>query len=130
MSGYFDFFTEFNFFSEFREIKIISVRDFYNLSFLVFPFFYAKKTPLFILKPERYPTLKLLKILLWARHQWLKPVILATQEAKIRRITIQSQLWQIVCETQSQKKKKIPQYKNRDDGVAQVVERCLASMKP
>jgi hypothetical protein len=28
-----------------------------------------------------------------ARHQWLRPVILATQEAEIRRIRVQSQLW-------------------------------------
>jgi hypothetical protein len=32
---------------------------------------------------------------------------LATQEAEIRRIAVQSQLWQIVRETLSQKKKKI-----------------------
>jgi hypothetical protein len=32
------------------------------------------------------------------------PVILATQEAEIRRITVQSQLQQTVCETLSQKK--------------------------
>jgi hypothetical protein len=33
------------------------------------------------------------------------PIIPATQEAEIRRITVQSQPWQIVYETQSQKKK-------------------------
>jgi hypothetical protein len=38
-----------------------------------------------------------------ARRQWLKPVILATQEAKIRRIAIWSQSWQIVHEILSQK---------------------------
>jgi hypothetical protein len=31
-----------------------------------------------------------------ARYQWLTSVILATQEAKIRRITVQSQLRQVV----------------------------------
>jgi hypothetical protein len=32
------------------------------------------------------------------------PVILTTQDAEIKRITVQSQLRQIVCETLSQKK--------------------------
>jgi hypothetical protein len=35
--------------------------------------------------------------------QWLLPVILATQEAEIRRIAVQSQSRQIVLETLSQK---------------------------
>jgi hypothetical protein len=39
-----------------------------------------------------------------ARYQWLTPVILATQEAEIRRITVQSQPRQIVHETLSQEK--------------------------
>jgi hypothetical protein len=38
-----------------------------------------------------------------ARHQWLTPAILATWEAEIRRIMVQSQPRQIVPETLSQK---------------------------
>jgi hypothetical protein len=41
-----------------------------------------------------------------ARHQWLTPVILATQETEIRRIAVRSQLGQIVPKTLPQKKKK------------------------
>jgi hypothetical protein len=40
----------------------------------------------------------------WARHQWLILVILATQEAEIRRTMIQSQLGQIVHGTISRQK--------------------------
>jgi hypothetical protein len=39
------------------------------------------------------------KALAW--HWWLTPVILVTQEAEIRRIVVQSQLEQIVQETQT-----------------------------
>jgi hypothetical protein len=46
------------------------------------------------------------------------PVILATQEAVIRRILVQSQPEQIVCETLSWKKP----LQNRADKVAPVVE--------
>jgi hypothetical protein len=38
------------------------------------------------------------------RCRWLTPIILATQEAKIRRITVQSQSGQTVCKTLSRKK--------------------------
>jgi hypothetical protein len=47
---------------------------------------------------------------------WFTPVILATQEAEINWIVVQSQLWQIVGETLSQK----TLHKNRAGGVAQV----------
>jgi hypothetical protein len=40
---------------------------------------------------------------IYARHQWLTPIILATQEAEIRRMIVQSQPGQIVQETLSQK---------------------------
>jgi hypothetical protein len=33
------------------------------------------------------------------RHQWLMPIILSTQKAEIKRITVQSQPQQIVHET-------------------------------
>jgi hypothetical protein len=48
------------------------------------------------------------------RRQWLMPVILATQEADIRRIEVRSQPVEIVHETLSQK----TLYKNRAGGVA------------
>jgi hypothetical protein len=38
-----------------------------------------------------------------ARSRWLTPVILATQEAEIRRIAVRSQPGQIVSETLSRK---------------------------
>jgi hypothetical protein len=49
------------------------------------------------------------------RCQWLTPVILATQEAEIRRIAVWSLPGQIVCETLSQKKSL---HKKRAGGVA------------
>jgi hypothetical protein len=45
------------------------------------------------------------------------PIIIATQEAEIRRITIQSQPRQIVCKTLSQQKT----YHRKKTGVAQGV---------
>jgi hypothetical protein len=50
-----------------------------------------------------------------ARHWWLTPLILGTQEAEIRRIMVQSQPGQIVFETLSQK----TLHKDRTGGVAQ-----------
>jgi hypothetical protein len=47
---------------------------------------------------------------------WHMPIILATQEAEIRRITVQSQPRQIICETLSQKP-----ITKRNGGVAQGV---------
>jgi hypothetical protein len=49
-----------------------------------------------------------------ARHQWLTPVILATQEAEVRRITVLSQPGQIVCKTLSQRN---PSQRKRGVGV-------------
>jgi hypothetical protein len=46
-----------------------------------------------------------------AKRQWLMPVILATQEAEIRRITVRRQTGQIVWEK--------THHKNRAGGVAQ-----------
>jgi hypothetical protein len=54
-----------------------------------------------------------------ARCQWLTPVILATQEAEIRRIVIRSQPWQIILQDSISKKKDIT--KERVAGVTQVI---------
>jgi hypothetical protein len=53
-----------------------------------------------------------------SRCWWLTLIILATQEAEIRKITVQGQARQIVCKTLSQKYST----QNRAGGVAQEVE--------
>jgi hypothetical protein len=58
------------------------------------------------------------------RSRWLTPVILAINEAKIRRITIRGQPWQIVQETPSLKQPE------QNALVAQVVDAYFASVKP
>jgi hypothetical protein len=47
---------------------------------------------------------KNIRICMTAEHWWLTPIILATKEAEIRRITVRSQPEQIVWETLSWKK--------------------------
>jgi hypothetical protein len=59
-----------------------------------------------------------------AKHWWLTPIILATQKAEMR-ITVQSQPWQIVHETLSQK---ISNTK-KELGVAQVEEHLPSKKK-
>jgi hypothetical protein len=51
----------------------------------------------------QYPFARCFKKNLKAGHQWLTSIILATQEAEIRRIVVQSQSGQTVHETLSQK---------------------------
>jgi hypothetical protein len=53
-------------------------------------------------KGKLWPKSKV-KVSVLVGSQWLTPVILATQEAEIRRIVVQSQLRQIVRETLSLK---------------------------
>jgi hypothetical protein len=56
---------------------------------------------------------------MYPRHWWLMLIILATQEAEIRRIVVQSHPWQIVLETLPWKTLHKKKKKNRADGVAQ-----------
>jgi hypothetical protein len=48
------------------------------------------------------------------------PVILATQEAEIRRIAVRSQYWQIVCETLSRKNSSQKRAGRMTEGVGRV----------
>jgi hypothetical protein len=52
----------------------------------------------------------------WTRHWWLRPIILATQEAEIRKIIVHDQLRQKVWEPLSRKYTR----KNRAGGMTQV----------
>jgi hypothetical protein len=63
----------------------------------------------------------ILRTLNSAWYQWLIPVILATQEAEIRRIVVQSQCRQTVCESLSQK------YPTRKGMVEWLKEKALSS---
>jgi hypothetical protein len=58
-----------------------------------FPILFPKSV-ITIVKPL-FPSLRAFT----AGHPWLTPVILATQEAEMRRITVRSQPGEIVCET-------------------------------
>jgi hypothetical protein len=53
-----------------------------------------------LLRDNHLPSVKKIFV---TRHRWLTPVILATQQAEIRRITVQSQHGQIVLKTLSRK---------------------------
>jgi hypothetical protein len=68
-----------------------------------------------MLKKHLFNRHKTLNKKVWVGCQWLTPVILATQEVEIRRITVQSQPGQIVHKTLPPKKTKT----KRAGGVAQ-----------
>jgi hypothetical protein len=91
-----------------------------SLLFFLIPAAYLIINSYFV-RPKRWVELCYLALLIIitksARHQWLTPVILAAQEAEIRRIMVQSQPRQIVCETLSRKN---PSQK-RACGVVQVI---------
>jgi hypothetical protein len=59
------------------------------------------------------------RIHFYAGRWWLLPIILATQEAEIRRMQFEASPGKIVCKTLSRKKKKS---QKRDGGVAQGVD--------
>jgi hypothetical protein len=67
-----------------------------------------------------------IKILKWARHRWLTPIILATQKAEIRRMAIQSQPWANSSRDPISK----TLHKIRADGVAQGVDTPVQAPVP
>jgi hypothetical protein len=59
-----------------------------------------------------------------AGHQWLRPVILATEKAEIRKISVRSQPQQIIRDPISKKKKII---KSKSTGRGAQMVKCLPS---
>jgi hypothetical protein len=90
----------------------LCIISFNHCDIIDFPHFYEKRK------------LKFIKIRKLARHQWLTPVILASWEAEIRRITFRSQPSKQI--TRSYLKKYPTQ--NRASRLAQGVKHLLSNM--